>query len=56
VEELHIKRQSKGLDPAEENELKDLVRQYELAILQRAQAAALLRQRGHNVDTLLGQR
>jgi plasmid stability protein len=53
LEELHRKRQREGLDDAEALELPPLVRQYERFMLVRAQAAALLKQRGHDVSGLL---
>jgi len=53
MEELHLKRQREGLTEAETQTLAQLVHQYERAMLVRAQAAALLRQRGHQVDQLL---
>ena len=49
LEELHYKRQREGLDDAEARELPPLVRQYERFMLVRAQAAALLKQRGHDI-------
>jgi hypothetical protein len=55
MEELHRKRQREGLDEAEARMLAGLVRQYERAMLVRAQAAALLRQRGHDVAGLLSE-
>ena len=53
LEVLHRQRQHTGLSPDETEELSRLVRQYELALLVRAQAAALLHQRGHDVNQLL---
>jgi plasmid stability protein len=53
LEELHLKRQREGLIEAESQTLAALVRQYERAMLVRAQAAALLKQRGHDVSSLL---
>jgi plasmid stability protein len=53
LEELHQKRQREGLTEAEAQTLAALVRQYERALLVRAQAAALLHQRGHDVTALL---
>ena len=53
-EELHFKAQREGLNEEERRTLIDLVRQYERAMLVRAHAAALLRQRGHDVSPLLG--
>ncbi|WP_437682172.1 hypothetical protein [Sorangium sp. So ce131] len=53
LEELHLKRQREGLTEAEEQEAASLARQYERAMLVRAQAAALLKQRGHDISCLL---
>ena len=53
LEALHRKRQSEGLSDAESRTLTGLVRQYERAMLVRARAAALLKERGHNVAPLL---
>jgi plasmid stability protein len=52
-EELNTKRQREGLADAEAGETAALVRRYERAMLVRAQAAALLKQRGHDVSVLL---
>jgi plasmid stability protein len=53
LEELHGKRQREVLTDAETQTAAALVRQYERAMLIRAQAAALLKQRGHDVTQLL---
>jgi plasmid stability protein len=53
LEDLHLKRQRDGLTPAEEQTLTGLMRQYERVMLVRAQVAALLKQRGHDVTKLL---
>jgi len=53
LEALHLKRQRERLIEAETLRLADLVRQYERTMLIRAQAAALLRQRGHDVSSLV---
>jgi hypothetical protein len=53
LEALHLKRQRDGLTATEEQTLAGLVRQYERVMLVRAQAAALLKQRGHDVSELL---
>jgi hypothetical protein len=53
LEALHSKQQREGLTEPEAQRRDDLVRQYERAMLVRAQAAALLRQRGHDVSSLL---
>ncbi len=52
MENLHLKRQREGLTEAEAQTLAGLVRQYERTMLVRAQAAALLKQRGHDVSEL----
>jgi len=54
MEKLHRKRQREGLSSADARALSELVRQYERAMLIRAQAAALLNQRGHDVSKLVG--
>ena len=51
-EALHIKRQSEGLSAVEEQTLSVLVFRYERSMLVRAQAAALLKARGHDVSSL----
>lgn len=53
MEALHIKRQSEGLSAVEEQTLSGLVFRYERSMLVRAQAAALLKARGHDVSSLL---
>lgn len=53
LESLHLKRQREGLTEAETQTLSGLVRQYERTMLVRAQAVALLKQRGHDVSQLL---
>jgi hypothetical protein len=53
LEELHHKRGREGLSEAEQERAARLLRQYEKCMLVRAQAAALLRQRGHDVSVLL---
>ncbi|HHJ07214.1 MAG TPA: hypothetical protein ENK24_06915 [Anaerolineae bacterium] len=53
MEALHLKRQREGLAESEIQTLDDLVRQYERAMLVRAQAAALLKQRGYDVSKLI---
>lgn len=51
LSELNAKRQREGLTEAEQQESELLVRQYERSMLVRAQAAALLKQRGHDVSS-----
>lgn len=53
MERLHFKRQHEGLSEAEAQTLAGLVRQYERAMLVRAQAEALLKQRGFDVSELI---
>ncbi len=53
LEELHTKRRRDGLSGEEAHALSALVWQYKRAMLVRAQAAALLKQRGHDVSSLL---
>jgi hypothetical protein len=53
LEALHHKQQREALTDAEAQRLADLMRQYERHMLIRAQAAALLRQRGHAVAELI---
>jgi plasmid stability protein len=50
LESLHFKERREGLTPDEDQRRRDLIRQYERAMLVRARAAALLRQRGCNVS------
>jgi hypothetical protein len=54
TERLHHKRQREGLTEAEGRALAELTRQYERAMLIRAQAAVLLKRRGHDVSKLAG--
>lgn len=53
LEDLHLKRQREGLTEGEAQTAATLLQQYERAMLVRAQAAALLKQRGHDVSALL---
>jgi plasmid stability protein len=53
LSELNAKHQREGLTEAEQQESEWLERQYERSMLVRAQAAALLKQRGHDVSSLL---
>lgn len=52
LENLHLKRQREGLTDSETETATALLHQYERAMLVRAQAAALLKQRGHDVSSL----
>jgi hypothetical protein len=53
MERLHLKHQRERLTEGETQTLAGLIRQYERAMLIRAQATALLKERGHNVSELL---
>ncbi len=53
MEALHLKRQREGLNQTEAHTLAGLVEQYERAMLIRAHAALLLKQRGYDVSDLL---
>jgi plasmid stability protein len=53
LEGLHLKRQREGISASEAEQAAALLRRYERVMLVRAQAAALLRQRGHDVSVLL---
>jgi hypothetical protein len=50
---LNSKQQREELSPSESETLDQLVHQYDKAILLRAEAARLLKERGHEVSTLL---
>ncbi|MBI4675380.1 MAG: hypothetical protein HY741_27360 [Chloroflexi bacterium] len=52
LEALHWKRQREGLSAVEDEKRQEYVRQYEHSMLIRAQAAALLQQRGFDVSVL----
>ncbi|QEH38372.1 hypothetical protein OJF2_69730 [Aquisphaera giovannonii] len=52
LEALHLKRQRDGLTESEARTLADLVGQYERSMVLRARAAALLKERGHDVSGL----
>jgi plasmid stability protein len=53
IEELHLKRQREGLSAPESEALATLMKEYARIMLVRSRAAALLRQRGHDVSGLL---
>ena len=53
LEALHDKRDCVGLTENESQQLAALVRRYERHMLVRAQAAALLRERGHDVTRII---
>ncbi len=50
---LNSKQQREKLTSAEKEELGQLVHQYDWAVLMRAEAARLLKERGHDVSRLL---
>ncbi len=52
MQELTLKQQRDGLTPQEQQEAEALLHQYDRTMLVRAQAAALLKERGHDVSTL----
>lgn len=54
LESLHFKQQREGLSNTESARCEELVRAYEKAMLIRAHAAALLKERGIDVSHLLG--
>ena len=53
LEALHLQRQDEGLTEQEAQRAAELTRQYERAMLVRAQATALLMQRGYDVSALI---
>ncbi len=53
LEVLHDKRDCVGLTENESQQLVALLRRYERHMLVRAQAAALLRERGHDVTSII---
>lgn len=53
LESLHEKQRNQRLTPAEEEVRARLIREYERAMLIRAQAASLLKSRGHDISSLL---
>ena len=53
IEELHLKRQREGLYAPEVEMLATLMKDYTRIMLVRSRAAALLKQRGHDVSGLL---
>jgi plasmid stability protein len=52
LEELHLKRQREGLTAGEAERAAELVRQYDRTMLLCAEAALLLKQRGHDISEL----
>jgi hypothetical protein len=53
MELLHLKRQEQRLSEKEAEQLAGLVFQYERTTLVRAQAAVILKQRGHDISGLI---
>jgi hypothetical protein len=56
LEALHLKQRDEQLSPAEDAARAKLIQEYEQTMLIRAQAARLLKDRGHDVSTLLATR
>lgn len=56
LEALNFKQQRETLTPDEKNALEQLVHQYDQAVLLRAEAARLLKERGYEVSKLLAVR
>jgi hypothetical protein len=54
LEALNLKQQREGLGRVEEEALDQLIGAYERFLLLRAEAASLLRRRGHDVSELIG--
>jgi plasmid stability protein len=54
LESLHAKSQRNGLTEAESQRSDELSLEYDRSMLVRARAAALLKERGHDVTSLLG--
>ncbi|NUQ77798.1 MAG: hypothetical protein HUU21_30040 [Polyangiaceae bacterium] len=55
IEELHTKRQREGLSTSESEALAMLMKEYTRIMLVRSRAAAILKERGHDVTGLLGE-
>lgn len=53
LEALNLKQQRGELAPAEKETLERLIDQYDQAVLLRAEAVRLLKERGHDVSRLL---
>ncbi len=53
LEELNLKRQREGLNAEEQQIAETLLHQYERALLVRAEAMARLKDRGHDISSLL---
>lgn len=56
LEAVHFKQRDEGLSPAEEATRVALIHDYERIMLMRAQAAKLLKDRGHDISGLLSNR
>jgi hypothetical protein len=54
LEALHLKQQELGLTAAEHQRADELCLEYDRRMLVRARAAMLLKERGHDVSSLLG--
>lgn len=52
LEDLHLKRQREGLSTSDAESLEMLMKEYTRIMLVRSRAAALLKQRGHDVSVL----
>jgi plasmid stability protein len=52
LEKLHIRRQAEGLSASETEDLTARMKEYTRIMLVRSRAAALLKQRGHDVSEL----
>jgi plasmid stability protein len=55
LQSLNYKRQREGLTEAETSKSNALLKEYEQIILVRAQAARILKERGHNISQLLAE-
>jgi len=53
LENLHLKRQDRGLNQSEAKQAADLAEELEKFMFMRAQAMALLMQRGHDLSSLI---
>jgi hypothetical protein len=53
LESLHFKQRDEGLSPEEDARRAELLREYERTMLIRAQAAKLLKDRGHDISRIL---
>jgi hypothetical protein len=53
IADLHLKREVQDLTPPEKQLLSELMNQYEKSILIRAEATALLMERGYDVSVLI---